>query len=113
MSGDLSVAIHALLLIRLQAWYGQWLTVPALADHLAVPQAVVRVHLQAMADGGEVALRHDAQGLVEAACIGPAGGAPDAEPPATPGPPGLERTERPSWPAAGHSEALAPPPIAA
>lgn len=86
MSGKMSVAIHALLLIRLQAWYGQWLTVAALAGHLAVPHPVVRTHLQAMADAGEVALRHDADGLVEAACIGPGPEAPGRELPSQPGP---------------------------
>lgn len=86
MSGHTSVAIHALLLIRLQAWYGSWLSVASLAQHLAVQPQVVRVHLQAMADAGEVALRHDAQGLVEAACIGPGPGERGAEPATAPPP---------------------------
>lgn len=109
----MSTAVYALLLIRLEAWRGEWLTVDALAQHLAIRHDLVRQHLQLMFDAGEVALRHAADGQIEAACIDPPPGGEDPEPHPLPRPPGLERSERLPEASAGHSGAPIHPLMAA
>ena len=91
----MSMAITALLLLRLQAWRGQWLEVPALASHLAVSQDAVRSHLRQLAAEGHVALWLNTGGEIYAACIDPQEGQRTGEQHPTPQPGPLERAGTP------------------
>lgn len=82
----MSIAITALVLLRLEARRGEWHAVAELAAHMAVSPAVVCAHLEPLAARGMAHVRRGEQGAIQHARM-------DAEPaePNT-GPAGADRT---------------------
>lgn len=109
----MSMAVTALLLLRLEARRGEWVAVAELSAHLALVDTVVRAHLLAMESCGTALLRRNAGGMVQAASAPPKTGHADPLPPPTYPPTHLERIERPCGAPAGPSERLGHPHLAA
>ena len=109
----MSLAVTALLLLRLEARRGEWVTVAELAAHLALVDTVVRAHLLAMESAGTALLRRGDGGIVQAASAPPQTGRAAAFPPPTYPPTGLERIERPCGAPAGGFQGQEEPHVAA
>lgn len=109
----MSLAVTALLLLRLEARRGEWVAVAELSSHLALADPVVRAHLLAMESCGTALLRRGNGGMVQAASAPPKSGRADPLPPPTYPPTDLERIERPCGASAGDFQRLEQPHAAA
>lgn len=109
----MSLAVTALLLLRLEARRGQWVPVALLCEHLGLHGGVVREHLESMAAGGTVVLQHDPGSVVRAARTAPSIPRPVVASGAVAAPGGpeidLERFERPSVASQTPSRRFDPP----
>jgi hypothetical protein len=63
----MSHALRATILIRLEANLGQWVSVEALAEYLALPVADIRFELPVMRYEGQAELQWDERGTIVAA----------------------------------------------
>lgn len=82
----MSHAITALLLLQLDRVPGEWVAVHAMATHLSLARPVVCDHLLPLSATGQVWLRRDATGLIEAARAQPGDCARHPEPAPQAGP---------------------------